>query len=323
MLSLCICTRNRPLDVERCVGSLVRSCRPESGDEIVVIDDGDLADAFVATLRQRAIAAGFGFTYHRKQVQDGLYASRRVAASIVTGDVIVFLDDDVEVPEDFLSKLRAHYEQDSQLMGVGGVDVAPGGSFAGYLFRRIFLIAGRKPGRLSVTGMAGSAYKWPHEGRPFDTEFMCGFCMTYRRSAVSQLLPLPWLVGYSPGEDLLVSKQAARHGRLLIDPALQVVHHHSPTNRWDSVKLRSQLILLAIPSMRILRPTTAARVLIHWSILGSLIHPLLALRWKEFVKTLNAVMTPMANSPQGFSLDLEGEHVSPPVTVQTRSGPSE
>ncbi len=302
MLSICICTRNRPLDVERCVVSLVRSRGSESGDEIVIIDDGDLTDGFVARLQELSREAGFGFSYHRKQVQDGLYASRTITPSIVNGDVIVFLDDDVEVPEGFLGRVRSHYERDPQLMGLGGVDVAPGGTLAGYLFRRIFLIASGKPGRLSVTGMAGSAYKWPQEGRPFETEFMCGFCMTYRRAAISQLLPLPWLVGYSPGEDLLVSKQAASQGRLLIDPALQVVHHHSQTNRWDSVKLRSQLILLAIPSMRILRPTTAARWFIHWSILGSLIHPLLALRGKEFVKTLNAVMTPTPLPPARVGL---------------------
>lgn len=300
--------------------SLVRSCRPESGDEIVIIDDGDLSDVLVANLRELTTGAGFGFTYHRKQVQDGLYASRTMTASIVNGDIIVFLDDDVEVPGGFLSRLRSHYEEDPQLMGVGGVDVAPGGTLAGYLFRRLFLIASGKPGRLSVTGMAGSAYKWPHEGGPFQTEFMCGFCMSYRRAAISQLLPLPWLVGYSPGEDLLVSKQAASHGRLLIDPALQVVHHHSPTNRWDSVKLRSQLILLAIPSMRILRPTRAARLLIHWSILGSLIHPLLALRGKEFVKTLNAVVTPDALPPTGFDLGITRV---PPAKASTRSGVSE
>jgi glycosyltransferase involved in cell wall biosynthesis len=304
------------LDLERCLVSLAKS-ELLSGDEVVIVDDSELPEALVSSLRACVTGAGFAFTYHQKQNSDGLYASRSVAVSLARGEVIVFLDDDVEVPVDFLTRLRAHYVRDASLMGVGGVEVNPRGRFVGYAFSRLFLIASRNPGHLSVTGMGGSYYKWLNEGAPFETEFMYGFCMSFRRRAVADLQALPWLVGYSPGEDLLVSKQAGLHGRLVIDPALQVTHHNSPTNRWDNVRLRSEVILLAIPIQRILKPTRTAGLLIYWSILGRVLHPLLAFRWPEFVPTLKALGKRTPELPAA----PRPTHDSKVPMVKTSSGP--
>src|SRR5882724_2370248 len=71
VLTVAICTRNRPHDLERCVISLVRAARSGAKDEILVVDDGVSEETLVSSLRKKAEDAGFYFVYHRKQQSNG------------------------------------------------------------------------------------------------------------------------------------------------------------------------------------------------------------------------------------------------------------
>lgn len=90
-LSLCICTMDRPDDLDRALRS-VRSGRKQPY-ELIVSDDG------AGTARE--IAEAHNATYIQGP-RRGLGANRNAAISAATGDLISFIDDDVIVPPEYV-----------------------------------------------------------------------------------------------------------------------------------------------------------------------------------------------------------------------------
>lgn len=99
-ISVVICTRDRPQELERCLASLSR-CDPAPA-EIVVVDN---APGGAATPR---IAARYGARCIAEW-RPGLSRARNTGIAAAGGEVIAFTDDDVEVAEDWLAPLGAAF----------------------------------------------------------------------------------------------------------------------------------------------------------------------------------------------------------------------
>ncbi|MFY9488693.1 MAG: glycosyltransferase, partial [Solirubrobacterales bacterium] len=97
-VSVCVCTRNRPDELTRCIDSIIASGLPVH--EIVVSDDSD--DAFAPAVRE---ATGRRAIYTRGP-QLGLCANRNHAVGQTSGSHILFLDDDARLSRDFLLHVR-------------------------------------------------------------------------------------------------------------------------------------------------------------------------------------------------------------------------
>lgn len=96
---------------------LTRLCNSSFGDfEIVLVDDG-------STDHTRAIAANFPVRIVRTAGRTGPAAARNVGAGAADGDVLFFLDSDVMVRADTVSRVAAAFEQ-ADVEGVIGVQAA-------------------------------------------------------------------------------------------------------------------------------------------------------------------------------------------------------
>jgi GT2 family glycosyltransferase len=97
-ISICICTRDRPDDLRRCLASV------RGGDElpnqVIVSDDSEDRESI------RAICAEFRFVAYVRGPGRGLSANRNTAIRAASGDYIAFLDDDATVSADFVSTSR-------------------------------------------------------------------------------------------------------------------------------------------------------------------------------------------------------------------------
>lgn len=100
-VSVCICTRNRPEELQRCLDSLGRSSVPV--DETVVSDDStdDRTARMLESGRARWLVR------YVEGPRRGLGANRNSAIGAVTGDHILFLDDDACLGEHFLERALA------------------------------------------------------------------------------------------------------------------------------------------------------------------------------------------------------------------------
>lgn len=91
-ISLCICTMNRPEDVDRALASVRAGTRQPH--EIIVSDDGHQAEV-------AEVAARHGAVYQRGPAR-GLGPNRNACLDAVSGTHVAFIDDDVKVAADFM-----------------------------------------------------------------------------------------------------------------------------------------------------------------------------------------------------------------------------
>jgi GT2 family glycosyltransferase len=100
-ISVVICTRNRPVELARCLVSLARQTHPPC--EIVVVDNGS-SDA-----RTREAARTHGAIYLRED-RVGLDVARNTGARAAIGEIVAYTDDDVVVHPRWLERLAAAFD---------------------------------------------------------------------------------------------------------------------------------------------------------------------------------------------------------------------
>jgi len=270
-LTVAICTRDRESDLRRCIESVAAACcHIDTGVEVLIIDDGELSVCSLERLTELVETAGARLRYYRKQPESrGLFRSRLEAVRQARGDIILFLDDDVEIFPDYLKLLLQRYRTDTALAGVGGVDelLSPP-SWKGRLFARLFLLTGPKPGCLSSSGFPSPLYKWRLQVKPFMSHHLSGCNMSFRRSVLLDLYPVAWLDGYSLGEDLLLSWFARRRGPLVVDPALRVLHHVSPRSRDSGKSVAMSFVLNHLRLLQTYKAPSWRYLALGWSIMG-------------------------------------------------------
>jgi glycosyltransferase involved in cell wall biosynthesis len=116
-LSLCICTRNRPEDLRRCLQSVADGGRLP--DQVIVSDDGDAGKTV------EEIADAFPFVMYLRGPKLGLGANRNACIALVTSRYVAFVDDDVVVSEGFIEEARrlsAQYADRQPLPILTGVE---------------------------------------------------------------------------------------------------------------------------------------------------------------------------------------------------------
>lgn len=231
-LSVAICTRNRHDDLRKCLSSIFKQRDIEkTAVEIMIVDDGDTEEAWLAEVRQE-MPAGMELVYHRKKREEaGLLKSRIFSVNASKYDTLLFLDDDVELDSGYFAGLMRTFERYPDVVGVSGVDQGFSCSLKG---RLLMLASGRSrlaPGKLSYSGFASAMNLWNRQKKVFRTEFLHGCNMCYRKSALQGVEPVEWLNGYSLGEDLYLSYLASLHGPMVVNPELKLMHYASPASR--------------------------------------------------------------------------------------------
>lgn len=122
--SIIIPTYNRPKDLEECLSSILS--QTIKATEVIVIDDGNLSDDFIAKQRIFFHNHSIGFIYYRKKhiiEHRGSSESRNKALEIAQCSLVFILDDDVILDQDYLEKIMAVWGKNTDpcLIGVGGV----------------------------------------------------------------------------------------------------------------------------------------------------------------------------------------------------------
>lgn len=233
-ITVSFCTRNRESDLSRAIQSvLAQSAEVEGFDvTLMIVDDGDLSEEVQRRYARAAGDAKWRFHYFNKKVRGGLFRSRIETIHTASTDIVLFFDDDVAVEHGYLLGVIKRFAEQSTLSGLGGIDVL---TSPVPLWRRLYeyviLYRATSPGRLSITGYSPSADRWMEQESAFDADFLWGCNMAYRRVALLDMKDSLIFEGHATGEDLYLAAIAARHGRVMVDPALRIRHYHSPLAR--------------------------------------------------------------------------------------------
>lgn len=246
-VSVIIPTYNRPDDLRRCIESIIRQIRRP--DEIVVVDDGHLESL---PLLKECDEAGIQYIYHKKDpAERGQNKSRNIGVRISSGDILVFLDDDVELFPDFIKEIAEIYEQYNLIVPLGGVSGsaiplrAPRAiEVAIWLFQVFFLLSPLRPGRVTCAGFSdqmGVRLLVPR--RPYACEICGGGLSSFHRRIFEEFSFDESLYIFSQGEDKDFSWQVSRRYKIITTPQARLYHHESPTMRRSQKHLGEDYIL--------------------------------------------------------------------------------
>jgi glycosyltransferase involved in cell wall biosynthesis len=221
-LSVIIPTRKRLQALGDTLASVLSTDSP--AEEVLVID-GDVersARPVVDVARDSAPS-----TLRYLAGPPGLTRQRNLGLRHATGDVVVFLDDDVVVPPNLFSLLRANYSSDD-IVGATGRVLEPaahrmggeGAALRRLVFRRT------RPGAFTSFGYP-SYLSGPAARSRQLVEYMPGCFMSARREAAERVRfdeLLGGLGGYCLAEDEDFSLRTSRLGPIVYDPKMSIEH---------------------------------------------------------------------------------------------------
>jgi len=221
-LSVIIPTRKREQALGETLASVLSTDSP--AEEVLVIDGDAERSAHPVVEGARGSAPS---TLRYLVGPPGSTRQRNLGLRHATGDVVVFLDDDVVVPQNLFSLLRANYSSGIIVGATGRVlepaahrMAAEGAALRRLVFRRT------RPGAFTSFGypryLSGPAARI----RQF-VEYMPGCFMSVRREAAEQVRfdeLLDGLAGYCLAEDEDFSFRTSRLGPIVYDPNMSIEH---------------------------------------------------------------------------------------------------
>lgn len=222
LISVAVCTRNRPEDLARCLEAIAELDYPAY--EVVVVDNAPSDDRTEQLVRGR-----FPQMRYAREPQPGLSNARNRAIAEARGEIVAFTDDDVVVDRGWLAALARVFAENPHVTGLTGL-VAPleleteaqilfevhGGFGRGFT---------RQQYRYQ-RGQQGTQATYQGTGR-----FGTGANMAYRRSVFAQIGAFDPALGVGTlsqgGEDLEMFFRLLRAGHTLAyEPAALVRHRH-------------------------------------------------------------------------------------------------
>ena len=212
-LDVAICTRDRAEDLRRCLASVMAQTAVPR--RILVVNSG----------------ARLGGLAARVEVVDsepGLPRQRNVALQMLNGDLIAFLDDDVELRTGYLDCALRRFAENPETIGVSGnIENDLPFSAASRVFRRAFSLS-TGDGMLQPSGDLIYLY---HPRLPTRVHALSGSNMVWRRAMIEPLRFDEALEGYAYMEDVDFSLRAGTRGELWVLPDAHLVHHKTQTSR--------------------------------------------------------------------------------------------
>lgn len=211
-ISVVIPTLGRPGPLRDTLESVL-ACDPVP-DEVILVD----ADPERTAVR---VAEAVGGGVRVLASPRGMALQRNIGLDEATGDVVVFLDDDVVVEPGLFDGLAEVYA-DHSIVGATGRVVEPDLGRAGGPGSRVRrALIGSREGTFTRAGYPRYLSRYDRET---DLEFMQGCFMTARRELAARVRFDEKLTGYALGEDEDFAYRLSRHGRIRFVPSLQVVH---------------------------------------------------------------------------------------------------
>lgn len=245
-LSVVIVTYNRPDELSVAIRSILGQTVPPA--EVVVLDDGATLPGLPHAGELQA--AGICPIFHRNTAGLDLTSMRNLGATLSTGEIVAYLDDDVELFPDYFQRLLEVYARDPErrIGGVGGFVVNPKPMTwyrrLRWWFNVLFLNSGFTEGRVLPSGFCTDLFATP---RPLaaetEVDFFMGATSSFRRAVFAHEQFTPGYHGYALDEDKDFSRRVALRWTLVTTPLARLRHFESPRMRPDKENYARRFIV--------------------------------------------------------------------------------
>jgi glycosyltransferase involved in cell wall biosynthesis len=231
--SIIIATYNRPKELTVAIASILdQTVNPH---EIIVVDDGALPDP---PLQADAKRKGIRYIYIRKSPENrGLTRSRNAGIEAATGDILFFLDDDIQLFTDFLEISLACYHKNPHIDGMGGGEILNKKSSIAqkiwFAYGVVFCMTGFKKGYFLPSAFSTNLGNPNLKTRFGPVEFLGGASFSFRRHVFETARFSEEFAGYGLGEDKEFSYRVSCTHTLYANPAAKLYHFESPVMRYQ------------------------------------------------------------------------------------------
>lgn len=273
-VAVVVCTKDRPQDLGRLLESLERQHHPPSA---VVIVDASRAPETRALVTGRPPPGKGKLTYVASASGLPLQRNAGVAALEGNPDLVCFLDDDVELHENYFRAVVARFQADrgQRLVGVSGnATNEVKRHLLSRLVRRSFLITDNASGRVLPSGDAGHVFA-PNTDQSVDVLSGCNMCFRGDVFRVHGLRFDEALTDYAYMEDQDFSFRARRYGDLMQLADARLTHHVSEVGRPSQRHLFETYVVNSFYLLRKnLHPGPLNYLAYGWRLVGKLFHAL-------------------------------------------------
>jgi len=216
--SVIIPTLNRPGALRELLISLLKqSTLP---NEIIIVDQSKNLDSKQMTKLLLIKYNNIDLKYISDSTITGIAQARNRGINLVSNDIILFLDDDAILENDFLENIMQIYLKYPTVSGVGGVITNYKGSFKYDLFKKIFFKGFFYDEREHIYCNLDS-----YRNLDFiSTKKLGGGLMSFKKEVFNNFLFDERYIYYSFGEDLDFSYRVSKKYEIGISPKARISH---------------------------------------------------------------------------------------------------
>ena len=284
--SLIICTYQRPEALKKLLDSVKE--QTVLPDQILIIDGSE--DDRTKTLLQESSFPNLEY-YKVEEKNRGLTRQRNFGVGKLQHDteIAFFLDDDTVLDSDYFEEILNTYKNYPEALGVSGyivneqewkridVDYKPtpkefvydywarieGSRFS---FRRKFgLSPDVPPGFMPDFSHGYSTGFLPPTGETYKVEMLMGGIASYKKEVFEKLQFSPYFEGYGLYEDADFSLRVSKMGKLYVNTAAKVEHHHAAEGRPNKFNYGKMVIRNGWYVWRVKNPQPGFKARIKWN----------------------------------------------------------
>ena len=270
-VSIVIPTYNRNANLNQCLDSiLIQSLLPV---EIIIVDNSSehILQAIIHQRENEFEDIGIKLCYFHNS-QNSLTSARNLGSKQITGDIVLFLDDDVILDVEYVREICRVYETNPNTFGVQGY-IQPENRGKLDRLHRIFFWFHLERNKCRVLHSVSATYPLDLDG-VIPCEWLSGANHSYRRKILDEFEYDEVLLKYSEGEDLEYSYRVYCQypGSLFITSNAKLVHKTSPAGRTLGKELvYMQEVYGLYLFFKLFEPNLKNFLIYFWSRIGRLV----------------------------------------------------
>lgn len=228
--SIVIPTKNRERDLLECIKSILK--QTALPNEVIVVDDGNISNSVEDSIQSLLSSSNIRFRYFKKDIP-GSAESRNLGAQKASGEIILLLDDDVILRENYITLLKKEWEknkEDLKLGGIGGIiENLRKISFPEKIFNKIFLLSSSLNWDITEVGFQVWDPSIKNTQKVF---YLSGGISSFRKDLITKIPFRALSSGRTALEDVDFFMRAKKAGYyFLIVPEAKLFHKESAVSK--------------------------------------------------------------------------------------------